>query len=61
MQLRFHPRNNRKVLYSKVIVRIILGILVFILLIFLADKIDMPTPTQLIKQEISNEKIITLK
>jgi len=61
MQLRFHPRNNRKVLYPKVIVRIILGILVFILLIFLADKIDMPTPTQLIKQEISNEKIITLK
>jgi hypothetical protein len=61
MQLRFHPRNNRKALYPKVIVRIILGVLVFFLLIFLADKIDMPTPTKFIKQEISNEKIITLK
>jgi hypothetical protein len=27
----------------------------------LLDKIDFPTPTKLIKQEISNDKLITLK
>ncbi len=61
MQLRFHPRNNRNLLYSKVIIRIILGLLVLFLLIFLADKIEMPAPSKLIKQEISNDKLITLK
>ena len=61
MQLRLHPRNNRNSLYSKVIIRIILGLLVLFLLIFLADKIEMPAPSKLIKQEISNDKLITLK
>jgi len=61
MQLRLHPRNSRNLLFSKVIVRIILGLLVFFLLIFLADKIEMPAPSKLIKQEISNDKLITLK
>ena len=61
MQLRLHPRNSRNLLVSKFIVRIILGLLVFFLLIFLADKIVMPAPSKLIKQEISNDKLITLK
>jgi len=61
MQLRLHPRNNKKLLFSKLIIRTILGLLVFFLLVFLADKIEMPTPSKLIKQEISNDKLITLK
>ena len=39
----------------------ILILLVFFLGIFLLDRIDFPVPTKLIKQEISNDKLITLK
>ena len=61
MQLRLHPRNNRNLLYSKVIIRIILALLALFLLIFLVDKMEMAAPNKLIKQEISNDKLITLK
>ena len=61
MQLRLHPRNNRNLLYSKVIIRIILALLALFLLIFLVDKMEMAPPSKLIKQEISNDKLITLK
>ena len=61
MQLRLHPRNNKKLLLSKLLTRAVLVILVFSLLVFLADKIEMPVPSKLIKQEISNDKFITLK
>ena len=61
MQLRLHPRNNRNLLYSKVIIRIILALLVLFLLIFLVDKMEIAAPNKLIKQEISNDKLITLK
>ena len=58
MQLgsRFKPRTNRHL-----IIKIILVLLVLFLEIFLLDKIDFPAPTKLIKQEISNDKPITLK
>ena len=39
----------------------ILVIVVLFLAVFLLDKIDIPAPTKLIKQEISNDKFITLK
>ena len=61
MQLRLHPRSNKKNTFSKLIMRTILGLLGFFLLIFLVDKIEMPSPYKLIKQEISNDKLITLK
>jgi hypothetical protein len=61
MQLRLHPRNNKKLLLSKLLTRAFLVILVFSLLVFLANKIEMPVPSKLIKQEISNDKLITLK
>ena len=61
MQLRLQPRNNKKLLLPKFIVRAALAILVFFLMVFLADKIQMPIPSKLIKQEITNEKLITLK
>ena len=46
---------------EKIVIKIILILLVFFIGIFLLDKIDFPTPTKVIKQEISNEKLITLK
>ena len=58
MQLgsKFQPRTNRNL-----VIKIILVLLIFFLGIFLLDKIDFPSPTKLIKQEISNDKLITLK
>jgi len=58
MQLRskLQPGTNRNL-----IIKIILIIVIFFLGIFLLDKIDFPVPKKLIKQEISNDKLITLK
>jgi len=61
MQLRLQPRTNKNLISRILIIKIILLIIVFFLGIFLLDKIDFPTPTKIIKQEISNDKLITLK
>tara|TARA_Y100000780_G_scaffold166246_1_gene151088 strand:- start:170 stop:355 length:186 start_codon:yes stop_codon:yes gene_type:complete len=61
MQLRLRPRPNRKLINRNLAIKTILILLVFVLGIFLLDKIDFPAPTKLIKQEISNDKLITLK
>jgi len=61
MQLRLQPKNNRSLIGKSLIIKTILITAVFFLGIFLLDKIDFPTPTKLIKQEIKNDKLITLK
>ena len=61
MQLRLKPRTNRNLINRGLIIKTTLILLVFFLGIFLLDKIDFPAPTKLIKQEISNDKLITLK
>jgi|TARA_Y100000310_G_scaffold188547_1_gene188507 hypothetical protein len=61
MQLRLKPRTNKNLINRNLAIKIILIFLVFSLGIFLLDKIDFPTPKKLIKQEISNDKLITLK
>ena len=61
MQLRLQPRTNKNLISRILIIKLILLILVFFVGIFLLDKIDFPTPTKIIKQEISNDKLITLK
>ena len=61
MQLSLKPRTSRNLIGRSLVIKIILILLVFFLGIFLLDKIDFPTPTKLIKQEISNDKLITLK
>ena len=61
MQLRLQPRTNRNLLRNKLAIKIILFTLIFFLAIFLLDKIEIPVPNKLIKQEISNDKLITLK
>ena len=61
MQLRLKPRTSRNFISKILVIKITLVILVFFIGIFLLDKIDFPTPTKVIKQEISNDKLITLK
>ncbi len=61
MQLRLKPRTNRNLINRNLVIKIILIFLVFFLGTFLLDKIDFPVPKKLIKQEISNDKLITLK
>jgi hypothetical protein len=61
MQLRLKPRTNRNIISRNLVIKTSLIIIVFFLGIFLLDKIDFPTPTKPIKQEIGNDKLITLK
>tara|TARA_Y100000590_G_scaffold347350_1_gene397913 strand:- start:2938 stop:3129 length:192 start_codon:yes stop_codon:yes gene_type:complete len=63
MQLRLKSRYDRNSSGIKkgFVIKTILFILAFFLLIFLLDKIDMPVPNKLIKQKISNDKLITVK
>ena len=61
MQLRLSPRNNRNLISRNLIIKTILIILDIFLGIYLLDRIDFPKPTKLIKQEISNDKLTTLK
>ena len=61
MQLRLQPRTGRGLTKRKLVIKTILFALIFSLAIFLLDKIEMPVPNKLIKQEISNDKLITLK
>ena len=61
MQLRLQPRTNRNLIGKKLVIKIILFTLIFFVTIFFLDKIEIPVPNKLIKQEISNDKLITLK
>lgn len=61
MQLRLKPRTRKNLISRSLVIKIILIFLVFTVGIFLLDKIDFPTPKKFIKQEISNDKLITLK
>ena len=42
-------------------IKVIVVLLILFSIIVLVDKIDFPAPTKFIKQEISNDKLITLK
>ena len=61
MQLRLQPRIGRGLVKRKLVIKTILFALIFSLAIFFLDKVEMPVPNKLIKQEISNDKLITLK
>tara|TARA_B100000686_G_scaffold176995_1_gene183973 strand:- start:4485 stop:4670 length:186 start_codon:yes stop_codon:yes gene_type:complete len=61
MQLRLHPRSNRGLAKRSIIIKSVLFALIFIIVIFLVDKIDMPSPNKTINKEIENEKLITIK
>ena len=63
MQLRLRPRHNRSLINITrgFFIKAILFVLIFFLAIFLLDKIDISAPSKVIKQEISNDKLITVK
>ena len=61
MQLRLRPRTSRSFLTRSLIIKSVVIILIFFLAIFLVDKINMPAPNKLIKQELGNDKLITVK
>ena len=61
MQLGFRPRTDKRLVIRKLIIKTTLFAVIFLLAIFLLDKIEIPMPNKLIKQEISNDKLITLK
>ena len=61
MQLGFRPRIDKRLVIRKLVIKTILFAVIFLLAIFLLDKIEIPVPNKLIKQEISNDKLITLK
>ncbi len=61
MQLRFKSKSERSWISRTFLIKTTLLILSFLFVVFLLDKINMPTPTKLIKQEVSNDKLITLK
>ena len=61
MQLRLQPRRNKNLLTNKLVIKTILFALIFFVAIFFLDKIEIGAPGELIKQEISNDKLITLK
>ena len=61
MQHRFKSRTNKSSIINKLLIKTILFTIIFSLAIFLLDKIDVGAPNKLIKHEISNDKLITLK
>ena len=61
MQLRLRPQTDKRLVIRKLAIKIFLFAAVFFFAIFLLDKINIRTPSELIKQEISNDKLITLK
>ena len=61
MQLRLNPRNDKSLIKGKFIIKTILFVSIFFLAIFLLDKIEYKSPNETIKQEISNDKLITVK
>ena len=61
MQLRLRPKIDRRSIIGKLIIKIILSTIIFLIAIFLLDKIEIRAPNKLIKQEIGNDKLITLK
>tara|TARA_B100000029_G_scaffold27180_1_gene26629 strand:- start:350 stop:535 length:186 start_codon:yes stop_codon:yes gene_type:complete len=61
MQLRLKPKISRNHILRNILIKSLIFLAVFFVAIFLIDKIKFPAPSKLIKQEISNEKLIILK
>ena len=61
MQLRLNPRTTRSSLLRKLVIKIILIIFAIFVVIFFLGKLELSSPKKIIKQEISNDKLIELK
>ena len=61
MQLRLRPKSPNSFPLGKYAIKaILLTVLIFTILFFL-NKLNIPAPKKMIKQEISNDKLIELK
>ena len=61
MQLRLRPKTSRNIISRNFVIKSILVVFVLFLAVFILDRIDMPAPNKLIKQELGNDKLITVK
>ena len=61
MQLGFKRKTNIGIINRGLLIKAVLFVLLFFLAIFFLDKINIEPPMELIKKEISNDKLITLK
>tara|TARA_B100001013_G_scaffold92864_1_gene51729 strand:- start:619 stop:804 length:186 start_codon:yes stop_codon:yes gene_type:complete len=61
MQLRLNPRTTRSSLLRKLVIKMILIIFAIFVVIFFLGKLELSSPKKIIKQEISNDKLIELK
>ncbi len=61
MQLRLTPRNRRGIISKNFLFKTVLIFIIFFLVIFFLDRVNFPKPSKFIKEEISNEKLTTLK
>ena len=61
MQLRINTRQSKTSKIIKLTIKIVLPILLIFLVIYFVGQIEMPSPNKLIKQEIPNDKLVTVK
>ena len=61
MQLRINTRQSKASKIIKLTIKIVLPLLLIFLVIYFIGQIEMPSPNKLIKQEIPNEKLVTVK
>jgi len=61
MQLRLKPKTYRNTASRNLIVKAVLFFVILFVAIFLLGKLDLPVPSKVIKQQISDDKLITLK
>jgi len=61
MQLRLNPKTSRSSSLRRPVIKIILLIFAILVVIFFLGRLELSTPKKLIKQEISNDKLIKLK
>ena len=61
MQLRLNPKTSRSFSLRKPVIKIILIIFAIFVVIFFLGRLELSTPKKLIKQEISNDKLIKIK
>ena len=61
MQLSLNRKSGRSPIANKPIVKIVITIVAVLIVVFFLGKLELSTPKKLIKQEISNDKLIKLK
>ena len=61
MQLRLKPRPTNQFAFGKIIIKITLAVVVILVITIFLGKLDLPAEKKVIKNEISNDRLIKLK